>query len=200
MRRRGVLGVVASSTMSRALLGLVALLVGASPAAVPANDAVWEALHAPGSVVVLRHSYAPGSFDPPDARLDDCSTQRNLDERGRAQARRVGEAFRAHGIIVGRVLSSPRCRCVDTARLAFGRAEPWDVLQGALRDSELRRRLLVPVRDTIAAHLDGLPLVLVTHGSVLSDLTGLDVEMGAFVVLRRGADGTHTVAGQLFVE
>ncbi len=181
-----------------ALLGLTALLVG--PAAAPANDAVWEALRAPGSVVVLRHSYAPGSFDPPDARLDDCSTQRNLDEGGRAQARRTGEAFRTHGIVVGRVLSSPRCRCVDTARLAFGKAEPWDVLQGSLRDSELRRRLMAPVRDTIAAHRDGLPLVLVTHGSVLSDLTGLDVPMGAFVVLRRGVDGAHTVVGQLFVE
>lgn len=186
--------------MSRALLGLIALLVAAWPATALAIDAVWEALRAPGSVVVLRHSYAPGSFDPPDSRLDDCSTQRNLDEQGRAQARRVGDAFRSHGIAVGRVLSSPRCRCMDTARLAFGRAEPWDVLQGALRDSELRRRLLVPVRATIAAHRDGSPLVLVTHGSVVSDLTGLDVPMGAFVVLRRGADGAHTVVSQLLVE
>jgi broad specificity phosphatase PhoE len=93
----------------------------------------------PGSVVVVRHSYAQGSFDPPDARLEDCSTQRNLDADGRAQARRPGEAFRQHGIVVGRVLSSPRCRCLDTARLAFGRAETWDVLQGALRDADCAR-------------------------------------------------------------
>src|SRR5437899_11568440 len=95
-------------------------------------ESVWDALRAPGSVAVLRHSYAPGGFDPPDAKLEDCSTQRNLDENGRAQARRVGEAFRQHAIAVARVLSSPRCRCLDTARLAFGRVEPWDVLQGAL--------------------------------------------------------------------
>jgi hypothetical protein len=50
------------------------------------SESVWDALRAPGSVVVLRHSFAPGGFDPPDARLDDCSTQRNLDARGRAQA------------------------------------------------------------------------------------------------------------------
>ena len=90
---------------------------------------------APGSVVVLRHSFAPGGFDPPDARLDDCSTQRNLDERGRAQARRIGDAFRQNGVAVGAVLSSPRCRCLDTARLAFGQAQPWDPLQGALNDT-----------------------------------------------------------------
>src|SRR5712692_3099813 len=90
-----------------------------------ATESVWDALRTPGSVVVLRHSYAPGGFDPPTARLDDCSTQRNLDESGRAQARRVGEEFRRHGIAVGTILSSPRCRCLDTARLAFGSAEPW---------------------------------------------------------------------------
>ena len=165
-----------------------------------ATDAIWEALRTPGSVVVLRHSYAPGAFDPPDARLDDCSTQRNLDENGRAQARRVGEAFKQHGIAVGTVLSSPRCRCMDTARLAFGQAQPLNVLQGALNNQELRRRLLAETRQVIAAHRDGPPLVLVTHGSVVADLTGLNVPMGAFVVLRRADDGSHTVAGQLYVE
>jgi broad specificity phosphatase PhoE len=186
--------------VARALVWPIAVLLWAMPWAARADETVWDALRTPGSVVVLRHSYAPGSFDPPDARLDDCSTQRNLDDSGRAQARRVGEAFRQHGIAVGRVLSSPRCRCLDTARLAFGRVEPWNVLQGALRDPELRRRLLVPVRQAIADHRDGPPLVLVTHGSVVSDLTGLDVRMGAFVVLRRGTDDAHTAAGQMYVE
>ena len=165
-----------------------------------AADAVWEALRAPGSVVVLRHSYAPGGFDPPDARLDDCSTQRNLDENGRAQAARIGEAFRQNGVAVGAVLSSPRCRCLDTARLAFGRAQSWDVLQGALRDQDRRERQLAEIKKAIAGHGDGPPLVLVTHGSVVSDLTGVNVRMGAFIVLRRAADGSHTVAGQLYVE
>jgi broad specificity phosphatase PhoE len=165
-----------------------------------AADAIWEALHAPGSVVVLRHSYAPGTFDPPDSKLEDCSTQRNLDDNGRAQARRIGEAFRAHGIAVGAVRSSPRCRCLDTARLAFGQAEPWAVLQGALNNQELRRRHVAEIRKAIDAHRDGPPLVLVTHGSVVSDLTGLNVPMGAFVVLRRAPDGTHTVVSQLFVD
>ena len=188
--------------MSRRALPWLAAVVwcAAWAGAAHASEAVWEALRAPGSVVVLRHSYAPGSFDPPDARLDDCATQRNLDEAGRAQAGRIGEAFRQHGITVGRVLSSPRCRCLDTARLAFGKVEPWGALQGALRDAELRRRLLMPVRQAVADHRDGPPLVLVTHGSVVSDLTGLDVRMGAFVVLRRGADGAHAAAGQLYVE
>src|SRR2546426_5824496 len=136
-----------------------------------ASDAIWEALRAPGTVVIVRHSYAPGGFDPPDSKLDDCTTQRNLDDNGRAQARKIGEAFRAHGIAVGAVRSSPRCRCLDTARLAFGKAEPWIVLQGALRNEDLRRRQLAEIQKAIAAHREGPPLVLVTHGSVASDLT-----------------------------
>jgi broad specificity phosphatase PhoE len=179
------------------LLIVVACSVVAPPAL--ATDAVWDALRAPGSVVVLRHSYAPGGFDPPDARLDDCSTQRNLDEQGRAQAVRIGEAFKQHGIEVGKVLSSPRCRCMDTGRLAFGRAEAWNVLQGSLGDADLRRRLVAQIKDVMAAHRDGPPLVLVTHGSVVSELTGLNIRMGSFVALRRGADGQHSVVGDLHV-
>jgi len=98
------------------------------------------------------------------------------------------------------VLSSPRCRCLDTARLAFGRVETWMTLQGALNDTELRRRLVAETKARIAAHREGPPLVLVTHGSVVSDLTGVDIRMGEFVVLRRGADGAHAVAGRLYVE
>jgi broad specificity phosphatase PhoE len=181
------------------LLWLVLLLAWAGPVA-QADESVWQALRTSGAVVVLRHSFAPGGFDPPDARLDDCSTQRNLDENGRAQARRIGEAFRQHGIAVGAVLSSPRCRCLDTARLAFGKVEAWEVLQGALNDAERRRQQLVDMRQRIAAHRGGSPLVLVTHGSVVTDLTGRSIRMGEFVVLRRGADGSHAVAGQLYVD
>ena len=183
--------------VQRVISWLVLALV-ASPA--HAADTVWEALQTAGSIVVLRHSFAPGGFDPPDARLDDCSTQRNLDDSGRRQARLIGEAFRQHGITVGAVLSSPRCRCLDTARLAFGRVESWDPLQGALDDTQLRRQRVDEIKKVMSEPRDGPPLVLVTHGSVVTDLTGLNVRMGEFVVLGRGADGAYSVAGRLYVE
>jgi broad specificity phosphatase PhoE len=181
-----------------ALVWLAAALALWAPAA--HADDIWEAMRAPGSVIVVRHAYAPGAFDPPDAKLDDCSTQRNLDENGKAQAKRMGEAFRAHGVTVGKVLSSPRCRCLDTARLAFKEPEPWGLLQGGRPNTEALRTSVAAIRKAMAEHRAGPPLVLVTHGFVISDLTGLDVRMGAFVVMKRGADGTHTVAGQLYVE
>jgi phosphohistidine phosphatase SixA len=179
---------------------LAVIIVCAVGSVADASPAIWEALRAPGAVVVLRHSYAPGTFDPPDARLEDCSTQRNLDDHGRGQAKRIGEAFRGNGIAVGAVLSSPRCRCLDTARLAFGQVEAWGVLQGALNDAERRQRQLGEIKKRIAAHGSGRPLVLVTHGSVVTDVTGLNIRMGEFVVLRPGTDGRHVVAGQLYVD
>ena len=187
-----------SAVLIRRLATVVLCAWAASVA--QAAESIWDAARTPGSVVVVRHSFAPGGFDPPDSRLDDCSTQRNLDERGRAQARRIGEAFRQNGVAVGAVLSSPRCRCLDTARLAFGQAQPWEVLQGALNDSERRQGQLVEIRKAIAGHRSGPPLVLVTHGSVVTDLTGLSIRMGEFVVLRRAPDGGHAVAGQFYVE
>jgi phosphohistidine phosphatase SixA len=176
-----------------------ALVAGTAPIA-RAEEGVLQALRAPGAVLVVRHSFAPGGFDPPDSRLDDCSTQRNLDENGQAQASRMGEAFRRHGIAVGAVLSSPRCRCLDTARLAFGRVAAWEPLQGSLSDAGRRQRQVAEIRDRIARHRSGPPLVLVTHGSVVTDLTGVSIRMGEFVVLGLAADGGHAVAGRLYVD
>lgn len=189
------------TTIGRTVAWLVlAWWLAATPAAGQGEDAVWSALRTPGAVVILRHSYAPGTYDPPTARADDCSTQRNLDERGRAQAGRIGEAFRRNEISVGAVLSSPRCRCLETGRLAFGQAQTWEPLRGAINDEARHQRQLADIRKAIAAHQSGPPLVLITHGSVVSDLTGLSIGMGAFVVLKPGPDGGHSVAGRLYVE
>lgn len=68
-------------------------------------------------VLLLRHALAPGTGDPPGFRIDNCSTQRNLDERGRAQARAIGAWLRSRGVTAMAVYSSQWCRCPETARL-----------------------------------------------------------------------------------
>jgi phosphohistidine phosphatase SixA len=194
-------GMSVYSTLMRVALGvLFVLCTTCTTPAAHASEAIWEGLRAPGSILIVRHSYAPGTFDPPGAKLDDCTTQRNLDESGRAQARRMGEEFRTRAIVLGPILSSPRCRCLETARLAFGSAESWLPLQGALRESPLRASQLAEIRQRMARHTSGPPHVLVTHGFTITDLTGLDIRMGAFIVLRRAADGSHAVVGDLFIE
>jgi hypothetical protein len=87
------------------------------------GDDAAAAIRAGAAVVAFRHALAPGTFDPPGFRLGDCSTQRNLNDEGRAQSRRLGAWFTERGLQPAAVRSSPWCRCIDTARLAFGQAE-----------------------------------------------------------------------------
>src|SRR3989441_10958746 len=114
-------------------LAFVALAVAlmAAPVAAAASDEAWAALVNGSHVALVRHGNAPPGYggDPPGFKIDDCATQRNMDERGRAQARAVGEAFRQHGVRVDKVLSSPWCRCLEPARLmALGPVEDtWAV-------------------------------------------------------------------------
>src|SRR5437773_7400370 len=112
--------------MSRLAFVALAVALMAAPVAAAASDEAWAALAKGGHVALVRHGNAPPGYggDPPGFKIDDCATQRNMDERGRAQARAVGEAFRQHGVIVDKILSSPWCRCLETARLmALGPVE-----------------------------------------------------------------------------
>src|SRR4029453_14846049 len=105
---------------------LLAVLALVAPAAAVADDAVRGLLRGGAQGVLMRRTITtPGVGDPAGFRLDDCATQRNLTDARREDARRVGPAFREHAIPVGRVLSSPWCRCLETSRLAFGGAEVW---------------------------------------------------------------------------
>ena len=158
---------------------------GAGPLPTPAvPPAVSEALRRGGVVLAFRHARAPGTFDPPGMRLDRCETQRNLDETGRAQARALGEALRAAGLRPARVRSSPWCRCLDTARLAFGEADAWDPLGSPSgREAGWREAALAALRDALAQVGPGRYEAWSTHMFVLSDLAGLDVAPAEALVL-----------------
>ena len=104
----------------RVAVCVLAILLSITPdlAAADSNEA-WAALVNGGHVALIRHGNAPPGYggDPPGFKIDDCKTQRNLDEQGRGEARALGEAFRNRGVRVDRILSSPWCRCLETARL-----------------------------------------------------------------------------------
>ncbi len=100
-----------------ALLLLPAFRPGAASAIEVDRERVWALLAKPGHVALMRHADAPGTGDPAGFRIGDCATQRNLGERGREQARRLGEEFRRRAIPVSLVLTSRWCRARDTAAL-----------------------------------------------------------------------------------
>jgi phosphohistidine phosphatase SixA len=165
---------------------VLALLAMAGPAC--ADETLWAALAEGGHVALMRHALAPGTGDPDHFRLDDCTTQRNLDEVGREQARRTGQAFREHGVTVGQVLSSQWCRCLETAELlGLGEALPFAPLNSFFGDRARGPEQTEAVR-ALLADIDpaGPSLVLVTHQVNITALTGIYPRSGEIVVLRLG--------------
>jgi len=191
--RRHVL-VTASSLTALGLPG--SLLIKSMPADAAVGTDVIDALRRGGVVAVFRHAQAPGTFDPPGFKLGECSTQRNLGDAGRLQARQLGDWFRAQRLAPRRVRSSPWCRCVDTARLAFGPGTPsaieveaWDALGSTLDGSSVPERQVQAMRRALAE----LPAtgfeVWVSHQSTIGQLVGESTSSGEGLLLRAKADG-----------
>ena len=188
--------------MRRALVALlVAVIAVVLPGAAEAREPLWALLKGGAQVVLIRHAITtPGVGDPAGFKLEDCATQRNLTEAGRVDARRLGEAFRARGVPVGRVLSSPWCRCLETARLAFGKAEsstPLSNLYGRPDASVPQVRQLEALIGAWRPEGEGGNLVLVSHGSTILALTGVSLAPAEMVVVTPRPGEKFTVAGRL---
>jgi len=182
----------------RAVLACAVLILAAAGPAVADDEALWTLLRAGGQVIMLRHAGTIGTVgDPPGFRLEDCSTQRNLTEAGREQARKIGEAFRAREIPIARVLSSPWCRCLDTARLAFGRVEPWWPLVGAPRAPDQIASRVRQIHEVLGTTPVGGNVVLVTHFVTVQDATGERIAEGELGVFTPRGDGQFTSVGRL---
>jgi phosphohistidine phosphatase SixA len=181
------------------LHGLVALGLGPSLGRAQGQEAaLLAALREGGAVLMLRHARTePGVGDPPGFRLGQCHTQRQLSEAGRVQARRIGQALAAHGLVPTAVRSSGWCRCIDTAELAFGRHEVWPALHSFFAERAVQRE---PQTAALRHALTRLPArgfeAWVTHQVNITALTGAWVDMGEAVVLRGGPDG-GTMLGRL---
>jgi phosphohistidine phosphatase SixA len=181
------------------MLRLVSLILACLALAVPARAdqaTAWQALRE-GAVALVRHAIAPGTGDPAGMRLDDCATQRNLDGAGQAQARRMGERFRANGVTPGAVLTSRWCRARETAALAF----PGQGRDAPAFDSFFGRRELAEAQTARAlgelnAWAGPGPLVIVSHQVNITALTGVFPASGEAIVVRQDG-GRLTVVGRL---
>ena len=152
------------------------------------EEGTWKRLRAGGLVILMRHgATVPGLGDPQGYRLDDCATQRNLSDPGRAEARRVGERFRAERVPVARVYTSPWCRCRETAMLAFGRAEDWEPLSSFFdyphREPEFSERVRKRIASYQRRKMTG-NVVMVTHNVNIAALSRHSVAPGEMVLMR----------------
>ncbi len=200
------------------LLAVVACLLPAAPAAhgqtgaaraaggdVAATEqapltgrALVAALRGGGYVLYLRHTSTDFSQNDRNMVAGDCTTQRNLTDAGRAEAREIGAALTALAIPIGTVLASPYCRTMETGRLIFGRVTPSAAVRGgpaqadnAQRYAELRLLLATPVAG-------GTNLAISSHGNPYAAVVGgPHLAEGEMAVLRPQGDGRFSVVARV---
>ncbi len=171
------------------------------PTRVRADEAeLVRALRHGGVALLMRHAQTtPGVGDPPGWKLEECTSQRNLDDSGIAHAKRIGRWFAEHRLRPTSVRHSPWCRTRDTARLAFGRGEPWAALSNIFEDRSGADAQAIEVRRFVETLKPNDLVVLVSHGSTINHVIGVSTAPGEAVVVRRrqGAPDAAAVAASI---
>jgi broad specificity phosphatase PhoE len=161
-------------------VGIFSLLATGVSNAKPIELKVETTRFGQGSVYFLRHAIAPGSGDPPDMRLDDPASQRNLSDTGRQQAVVIGDALRAAGVEDPLVYTSEWARCRETAELlGFGAPVATSGLNSFWERHETKGAVMAEFERLIEKlPEDGPPVIFVTHYVNIRAATGRAVGSG----------------------
>ena len=183
------------------LWGLIVLFACPATDALAADD-VWALLKKPGHVVLLRHSNAPGSqTESNDMNFKDCSIQRNLDAAGKAQAVRIGDAFRKRGIAKLQLIASQYCRAIETAKLTkLGPVSENPVLNLVyVADLVAKNAALKKSVELIKKIPPNQLTMLVTHVGNIQAIASTSLEFGEMVVVHLDKSGAVVVDGKIIV-
>ena len=137
-----------------------------------------------GKLIFIRHAYAPGNGDPNNFNLNDCSTQRNLNENGRKQAKNIGNFFKENKIKIDEVLSSEWCRCKETAEIAFKDFSTNSFLNSfySSKYAKNKDQQIKALNDYIKKFKSDENLILVTHYVMISEALNYSSSSGEIVV------------------
>ena len=182
--------------MLRAVVAVLLFLVFAAQET--ATEAGWALLREGEQIVLLRHAMAPGASEPTNFDIEKCSTQRNLSERGRQQARKIGALFAARAAPTGRVLTSRFCRAKETARLAFGNAEEFAPLDPPAADEKARKEQMEAILEEMRNYTGSGNYVFVTHLETIQALTGQSAREGEALIVTPRDGGLHVLARIIF--
>ena len=189
MQRRDLLAGLSVSVLG----GQIFQPVAASDLPANTDAAVVQQLKRGGCAVLLRHAQTePGVGDPPGFTLEVCSSQRNLNGVGQQQALIIGAWFSQRGLQPSAIRSSAWCRCLDTARLAFGNrpATLWPALNSFFGDGRAQEPAQTAALRTALAQLpEGSFEIWVTHQVNITALTGEVPGMGEARIARLQAQG-----------
>ena len=183
-------------------LNIFCLLIGLSSAhAKTDNIALIKEMQAGGHVLMIRHASAPGFGDPDNFKIGDCSTQRNLDTRGRQQANGIGNWLRNHGIESANVYSSQWCRCMETAKLLdMGAVTELPPLNSFYQMPQNREPNLQALKQFLASQkTDDRLIIMVTHHVTIEAISGKNVASGDGVLLKLNQVDANNAAPYEFV-
>ena len=135
-------------------------------------------------LIFIRHAYAPGTGDPNNFNLNDCSTQRNLSNDGRQQALKIGEFFKKNEIRIEKVFSSEWCRCKETAKIAFEDYSTKKFLNSfySSKFQKNKTKQIKELNDYVQKFKSNQNLVLVTHYVLISEVLNYAPSSGEIVV------------------
>lgn len=182
--------------MNRIFGTLLVCLALINACAVPpkaATDPFVEQLQHGGYVIFFRHAATDHSQQDTDKKnLTNCDTQRRLNDLGKQQAQVIGEGFKAMNIPVGDVITSHYCRCINTAKIAFGKATPtMDITSIQDVTPEVRRQRIDNLRTMLATEpKPNTNTVLVAHKWMFKDASGILLEEGEAAIFKPQAHGT----------
>ena len=148
------------------------------------NEKLIISLKKGGKLIFIRHAHAPGNGDPENFNLKDCSSQRNLNQEGINQSKKIGLFFTKNKIQIDKILSSEWCRCKDTAKYAFNNYKTLDALNSFydVRFAKNKTKQIKDLKKYISNWSSKKNLVLVTHFVVISEILGVGSASGEIIV------------------
>ena len=156
----------------------------------------WQPAKEGNKIILIRHSIAPGSGDPPGFKIKDCKTQRNLSEEGITQSKKIGKLFKKNKIKIDQVLSSQWCRCKDTAKYAFKNYKEFSALNSTFQPPHDKnaKKQIKELKDFIK-NWDGKGsnLVLVTHYVIITSITDVVPRSGEIVIIDKSYNTLSTI-------
>lgn len=178
---------------------VAAILAIYSASALAAEDPLWDALKKGGLIILMRNTVIDeGLGDPKGYKVDDCTTQLNLNDKSRADAKKIGEEFKKRKIPIKQVLTGAFCRTKETAQLAFGKAEIWEPLNSFYDKPERRSEQTRMLHQRLEnSPKDGTNLVMVTHGYNIVSATGLNPDPGDMLIISPASKVGYKIVGEL---
>ena len=161
-----------------------------------AKENNWKPAQEGDKIIMIRHALAPGRGDPKGFKIDDCTTQRNLDEVGINQSKNIGKLFKEKQIKIDQVLSSQWCRCKDTAKYAFKNYKEFSALNSTFSapyDKNEKKQINELKNFVKKWNGKGGNLILVTHYVVILAMTGQASSSGELIIVDKNFNVLSTI-------